>query len=141
MNDRGSSIPLVLAFFLIALLVVGGSVALATAFVQQRDVQDVCDGAAAAAAATALDLGRSRAGEETGVVPFADATAVETAVQAYLERDSERRAVRVHAALSPDRATVTLTCREDRELPFGAMFGRETITHTATSSAQAPTRD
>lgn len=139
-RDRGSSIPLVLGFFVIALLTVAGSVALASAFVQQRDLQDVCDGGAAAAAATALDLGASRSGADDGIVPFAAPAAVRAAVMTYLGRDPERRAVHIDALVSPDRATLTLRCREDRTLPFGALFGKDTITHTATSSAEAPTR-
>jgi hypothetical protein len=137
-DDRGSTIPLILGFFLIAMLVVAGSVALADSFVQQRDLQDICDGAAAAAAATAVDLGRGRATGEPHTLPFQDEQQVEAAVAAYLTRDPDRRHVHVAAAVSPDRATVTLRCTEQRTLAFGAVFGRRTVTHTATSSARAP---
>ena len=47
-DDTGSTIPMILGFFLLAMLMVAGSIALGQAFVQQRDLQDVCDGAAAA---------------------------------------------------------------------------------------------
>ena len=136
-DDRGSTIPLILGFFLIALLAVAGSVALADTFVQQRDLQDVCDGAAAATAATAVDLGRGRAGNPH-TLPFQDAQHVDAAVAAYLARDPGRRGVRVAAAVSADRKTVTLRCTQERSLAFGAVFGKPTITHTATSSARAP---
>jgi Flp pilus assembly protein TadG len=140
-DDRGSTIPLILGFFLVALLMVAGSVAFAGAFVQQRDLQDVCDGAVAAAAATAIDLGRSRTDAQATTLPFADAERVRQAVAGYLARDPGRRSVRATAAVSVDRATVTLRCSEVRTLPFGRLFGRPTITHTATSSAEAPTSD
>jgi hypothetical protein len=138
--DRGSTIPLILGFFLVALLVVGGAVALADGFVQQRDLQDLCDGAAAAAAASQLDLTRGAVIGQDGPAPFVDAAQVDAAVAAYLSRDAERRTVRVRATLTADRRTLVLHCRQRRVIAFGAMFGRPTITHTATSSVQAPVR-
>ena len=48
-DDTGSTIPLIIGFFLISMLMVAGSVAAGDAFVQQRGLQDVCDGAALAA--------------------------------------------------------------------------------------------
>jgi uncharacterized membrane protein len=140
-NDRGSTIPLVLGFVILALLMVAGSVAFADAFVQQRDLQDVCDGAVAAAASTAIDLGRSRVDAQAVTLPFADQGRVDAAVEAYLDRDPDRRSVRVAASVSTDRGTVTLQCAETRPVPFGRFFGRLSITHTATSSAQAPTSE
>jgi hypothetical protein len=136
-GDRGSTIPLVLGFFLVALLAVGGSVALADAFVQQRDLQDLCDGAASAAAASQLDLSRGVAPRD-GPAPFREPARIEAAVRAYLARDAERRTVRVRATLSPDRTTLTLYCSQRRTLAFGALFGDPAMTHTATSSARAP---
>lgn len=133
-NDRGSTIPLTFGFFLIAFVMVAGAVAVGEAFVQQRDLQDLCDGAAAAAAASAGDLDRA-AGVGTGdSLPFAHVSDV---VAAYLARDPERRGVRVHAALSRDRRRITLTCDETTSLAFGGFFGRGHVHHTATSSARA----
>jgi uncharacterized membrane protein len=134
-DDRGSTIPLILGFFLLALMVVAGSVALGDAFVQQRSLQDICDGAAAAAAASAGDLDR-----ETGIA-IGDAalrfTDVHDAVAAYLARDPARRSVHVSAALSADRERITLRCEQSTSLAFGAIFGRRQVRHTATSSARA----
>ena len=133
-DDRGSTIPLILGFFLIALLVVAGSIALGDAFVQQRNLQDVCDGAAAAAAAGAADLDR-QAGLATGnSLPFAH---VEAVVSAYMARDPARRSVHVSAALSPDRERLTLTCRQTTSVAFGALFDRPHVHHVARSSARA----
>jgi Flp pilus assembly protein TadG len=133
-DDRGSTIPLILGFFLVALLAVAGSVALGDAFVQQRNLQDVCDGAAAAAAASAVDLDRQRGVGNESSLRFAN---VDEVVGAYLARDPERRSVHVNAVLSPDRERITLTCEQTTALAFGAFFGRAHVHHTATSSARA----
>lgn len=135
-DDRGSTFPLILGFFLIALLVVAGSVAAGDAFVQQRGLQDVCDGAATAAAASGVDLGRGGQLESERALQFGD---VRAAVTAYLARDPVRRAVRVAARLSPDRQTLTLICEQTEKIAFGAMFGKgRGVHHRVTSSARAP---
>lgn len=133
-GDRGSTIPLILGFFLIALIMVAGSVALGQAFVQQRGLQDICDGAAAAAAASSADLDRERGIAAAGSLRFADIAQV---VNAYLARDPDRRSVHVNAHLSADRERITLTCEQTMPLAFGAFFGRAHVRHTATSSARA----
>jgi len=133
-GDRGSTIPLILGFFLLAVLLVAGSVALGDAFVQQRDLQDICDGAASAAAASGADLDRQRGLAADGSLRFADVSGV---VSAYLARDPERRGVQVDAALSADGTRITLTCQQTTPLAFGALFGKPQVRHTATSSARA----
>jgi uncharacterized membrane protein len=134
-DDEGSTIPLILGFFLLAMLVVAGSIALGDAFVQQRDLQDVCDGAAAAAAASSADLDRERTVGAAGTsLPFSDA---DQAVAAYLDRDSDRRAVQIRAQLSADRQRITLTCIRTTELTFGGVFGRGHVRHVASSTARA----
>ena len=133
-RDDGSTIPLILGFFLIAAFVIAGSVSLGQAFVQQRDLQDVCDGAAAAAAASAADLDRSGAVAAAQSLQFTD---VQTVVDAYLARDPGRRGVRVGAVLSADRRRIALTCTQTRALALGGLFGRARIRHVATSTALA----
>jgi hypothetical protein len=133
-DDRGSTIPLILGFFLIALLAVAGAVALGDAFVDQRNLQDVCDGAAAAAAASAADLDREHGIDAGGSLHFAE---VEKAIDAYLARDAERRHIQVRATLSDDATRITLTCEQTMPLAFGAVFGRSQVRHTATASARA----
>jgi uncharacterized membrane protein len=135
-REQGSTIPLILGFFLIALLLVAGSVAAGDAFVQQRSLQDVCDGAAVDAASQSVDLARDRDPTAGGAIRFAD---VQTAVLAYLARDPSRSGVHVVAALSPDARTLTLTCTQTTHIAFGALFGRGAgVHHTVTSSARAP---
>ena len=133
-DDRGSTIPLILGFFLIALIVVAGAVALGDAFVDQRNLQDVCDGAAAAAAASAADLDRTHGAGSGDSLRFAQ---VETAVRDYLARDASRRSVHVNATLSDAGTRITLVCAQTTSLAFGAVFGRPTVRHVARSSARA----
>jgi Putative Flp pilus-assembly TadE/G-like len=133
-GDRGSTIPLILGFFLVALIMVAGSIALGQAFVQQRNLQDVCDGAAAAAAASGADLDREHAVAAGGSLQFADVAPV---VDAYLARDPGRRGVHVNAHLSADRQRITLMCEQTTSLTFGAFFGRRHVRHRASSSARA----
>jgi Flp pilus assembly protein TadG len=133
-RDDGSTIPLILGFFLIAVFVVAGSVSLGQVFVQQRDLQDVCDGAAAAAAASAADLDRSGAVAAAESLQF---TYVHTVVGDYLARDPGRRGVQVSTMLSADRRRITLTCAQTRALAFGGLLGRARIRHVATSTALA----
>lgn len=134
LSDGGSTIPLILGFFLIALIVVAGSVSLAQAFVQQRDLQDVCDGAAAAAAASAGDLDRGGGLAQGDSLQFTD---VDREVGRYLSRDTSRTSVHVRVTLSPDHTRVTLRCRQSRPLAFGRFFDRSSVQHTATSTARA----
>lgn len=135
-GDRGSTLPLIIGFFLVALLAVAGSVAAGDAFVQQRNLQDVCDGAAAAAAASAADLGRGTAIAGGTELRFAGAQA---AVAAYLARDADRDQVRAVTALSPDATVLTVRCEQTSRIAFGAMFGLgRGVRQSARSSARAP---
>lgn len=133
-RDEGSTTPLILGFFIIALIMVAASVSLGQAFVQQRDLQDVCDGAAAAAAASSADLDRESSVAAGSSLRFSD---VRAGVVTYLGRDPSRHDVHVDVALSADRERITLTCRQTRALPLGSFFGRSHVRHTTTSSARA----
>ena len=108
-NDRGSTLPLILGFFLLALIMVAAAVSLGQAFVQQRDLQDVCDGAATAAAASSADLDRSGAVASGDSLQFTD---VRRTVDTYLRRDPTRTGVTVQVRLSDDRRRVTLRCSQ-----------------------------
>lgn len=135
-DERGSTLPLILGFFLVALVMIAGSVAAGDAFVQQRGLQDVCDGAAVAAAAGGVDLGRGGGLENQHALRFAGARA---SVTEYLARDPSRRSVQVNTRLSADARTLTLTCEQTEQIAFGAMFGKgHGVHHTVRSSARAP---
>jgi putative Flp pilus-assembly TadE/G-like protein len=133
-DDRGSTIPLILGFFVIALLMIAGSIALGQAFVQQRDLQDVCDGAVTAAAASSADLDRVDGVAAADSLRFAD---VGTAVRDYLARDPRRHDVRVQVRLTDDRRRIALTCSRDAPLAFGWLFDRRSVRHLARSAARA----
>jgi hypothetical protein len=133
-RDDGSTIPLILGFFLLALLMVAASVTLGQVFVQQRDLQDVCDGAAAAAAASSADLDRGVSVASGSSLQF---DGVSRVVDAYLARDPARRDIKVAVTLSPDHERITLRCHAVNSLAFGRFLGKREVPHTATSSARA----
>jgi hypothetical protein len=115
---------------------VAGSVAAGDAFVHQRSLQDVCDGAAAAAAASAADLARGSALAGGAELRFAGAQA---AVAAYLARDGDRAHVQAVTGLSQDATVLTVRCEQTSGIVFGAMFGLGRGVHqSARSSARAP---
>jgi uncharacterized membrane protein len=132
-GDRGSTIPLILGFFLIGLLVVAGAVMASDAFTQQRDLQSVCDGAAVAGA-NAIDSATARTHPLTTTLPLA---AVQAAVQSYLAADAGRADVTVEAGLSADGATVLADCRIRTRLAFASLIGHPNgIEQHARSQAQ-----
>ncbi len=116
---------------------IAGSVAAADAFIQQRGLQDVCDGAAAAAAASGVDLGRGGELSHESALRFAD---VDTACAAVPgPRPVPHRGARRHANWPTTPHTLTLTCRQTEPIAFGAMFGQGAgVRHVVTSSARAP---
>jgi hypothetical protein len=132
-DDRGSTIPLILGFFLIGLLMVAGAVMASDAFTHQRDLQSVCDGAAVAGA-NAIDAPAARTQELSVTLPLA---AVQAAVQNYLAEDPDRGAVSVQAAVSADGSTVLADCRSHTQLAFAGIIGRsDGIDQHAQSQAQ-----
>lgn len=134
-RDDGSTIPLILGFVVVAALVVCGGIAAGDAFVDQRDVQSVCDGATLAAAG-AVDTGAVRQGVGVGAGAAAPLAAVQRAAQTYLDRDASRSGVVVDAALSADGLRVDATCVQVRPVTFGAAFGfGNGVRHVVTSSA------
>ena len=139
-DDRGSIAPLILTFFLIALLLVMGTVAAGSAFLEQRDLQAVCDGAAVRAA-SGLDVPGAYAGP-TGqaALPLSDASA-QVAVAEYQARGYSGDPTLTMAA-STDGQVVTVTCARVVQIPFGAVFGQAAgLQRTAVSSARAPLAD
>lgn len=132
-DDRGSTIPLILGFFLIGLLVVAGAVLASDAFTHQRELQSVCDGAAIAGA-NAIDGPAARTRELTTALPLA---AVQAAVQNYLAEDAGRSAVSVQAAVTADGSTVLADCRVTTQLAFARLIGHpDGIDQHARSQAQ-----
>jgi hypothetical protein len=119
------------------MLVAAGYVAATDAFARRVDLQDVCDGAAVAAA-NSVDFagGRDVGGAQSnGFLRLAD---VQSAVNAYLARDPWRSAIRLTASLNADRTEVTVSCRRRSQIAFGWVFGKPGgVVATVTSSARS----
>lgn len=118
-GDDGSTIPLILGFFLIGLLFTGAAVALSDAFTKQRDLQSTCDGAALAAA-NQISSSAARSGLDDAV-PIGS---VEDTVSDYLSRDPNNQTIRTSGTLSEDGTTVELTCTQHNRVAFGALILR-----------------
>jgi hypothetical protein len=136
--DRGSVLPLILGCWLLVMLIVAGYVAATDAFAKRVDLQDVCDGAAIAAA-NSVDLVRARDGSpDRTAARYLELDDVQTAVQVYLARDGWRAAIEVAASLAEDHTQVTIACRRRTKIAFGWLFGKPGgVTATVTSSARS----
>ena len=141
-DDRGSTIPLILGFFLIALVAVGAAVALSDAFARQRDLQSICDGAAVRAANAADQTALHGAGTAREALPLTD---VDAAVSAYLtdtagsDGSSGTSAVRISGSVDETGTTVRLSCARHSRVAFGALIGHPAgIEQTATAQARSP---
>jgi hypothetical protein len=135
-RDDGSTIPLILGFLMLALLLVAGSVAVGDAYVAQSNLQSVCDGAAAAAASRADADTQRRSGDSGGYLRLGD---VQAEVQRYLQREPSRSDVVVTAVLDASGTTVQVSCERRAGLAFGSFFGFGSgIEQHATSAARAP---
>ena len=136
-DDRGSVIPLILGCWLLVMLVAAGYVAATDAFAKRVDLQDVCDGAAIAAA-NSVDF---VSGRDVGGAPghgFLQLDDVQSAVNTYLARDPWRSVIRLSASLNDDRTEVTVSCRRRSKIAFGWLFGKtDGVVATVTASARS----
>ncbi len=133
--EAGSTLPFVLVCWLVAALMVLGAVAASDAFLEQQEVQSVCDGAALAAANQADEAVVYRQGVGTEL-PLTRAGA-EAAVADQLADAG----VRLDAwSAATDGVEVTVRCTRVVEIAFGWLFlGGEPLERTAVASARAPT--
>jgi hypothetical protein len=134
--DRGSTVPLILGFFLIAFLMVAGSIAASDAYLDQRALQSACDGAALAGVGAIDESVAFTSGVgQYDSLPLGPARA---AAQTYLLRDAGRSLVRIENSSIADGSTLTLTCVERTPLAFGSMFGfGDGLEHRAHASARS----
>lgn len=139
-DDRGSITPLILTFFLIAALLVMGTISAGSAFLEQRDLQAVCDGAAVRAT-SALDENGAYAGPAgQTALPLSDAS-VQAAVAEYQAQGYSGDPTLTMAATT-DGEVVTVSCSRLVQIPFGAVFGKSAgLQRAAVSSARAPLAD
>ena len=114
-GERGSSLPFVLVCWTVAALMVFGAIAASDAFLEQQDVQSVCDGAALAAA--------NRTDEAAVAHHLAGGGATLDSWSA-----------------DTDGAEVTVRCTRYADIAFGWLFlGGKPLERTAVASARAPT--
>ena len=127
--------PFVLVCWLVAALMAFGAICASDAFLEQQEVQSVCD-AAALAAANQTDEGLVyREGVGTTVPLTADSTAAAVADQLA------DGATPLDAwSTETDGAEVTVRCTRSVQVAFGWLFlGGQPLERTAVASARAPT--
>jgi len=134
-GERGSTLPFVLVCWTVAALMAFGAVAASDAFLEQQEVQSVCDGAALAAANRADEAAvyASGVGEQ---VPLTRADA-----QAAVADQLATGGARLDSwSAATDGAEVTVRCTRYADIAFGWLFlGGRPLERTATASARAPT--
>ncbi|MGY1635189.1 pilus assembly protein TadG-related protein [Geodermatophilus sp. SYSU D00742] len=133
--ERGSTLPLVLVCWLVAALMALGAIAASDAFLEQQEVQAVCDGAALAAA-NATDEAALYAVGVGETLPLTR-TGAGAAIADQLADGGSRLD---QWAAETDGREVTVTCTRYVEIAFGWLFlGGQPLERTAVASARAPT--
>lgn len=127
-------VPFVLLSFLIALVMVCGGIAASVAFLEQRDVQSVCDGAAVVAA-NQIDEGGYFQLPSGDTVPLSDQS-VNAAVGGYLGSADQG----MHSwSASTDGRSVRVVCTRYVDIPFNNVFlAGAQLERTAIAVARAP---
>jgi uncharacterized membrane protein len=133
--EAGSTLPFVLVCWLVAAFMVVGGIAASDAFLEQRQVQSVCDSAALAAADQADEAVVYTVG--VGAQLPLSRSAAEAAVADQLADAG----VRLDAwSAETDGAEVTVRCTRSVQIAFGWLFlGGQPLDRTAVASARAPT--
>ena len=133
--ERGSTLPFVLVCWTVAALMAFGAIAASDAFLEQLEVQSVCDGAALAAA-NSTDEGavyRDGVGAELPLTRAAAQVAV-------ADQLADGGTALDSWSAETDGAEVTVRCTRSVEIAFGWLFlGGQPLERTATASARAPT--
>ncbi|MCZ2806301.1 pilus assembly protein TadG-related protein [Modestobacter sp. VKM Ac-2983] len=133
--EAGSTLPFVLVCWLVAALMVFGAIAASDAFLEQQEVQSICDGAALAAANQADEAAVYTRGVGTELPltrAAAEAAVADQLGDAGVALDSWSAAT--------DGAEVTVRCSRSVPIAFGWLFlAGEPLERTAVASARAPT--
>jgi hypothetical protein len=133
--ERGSTLPLVLVCWLVAALMAFGAIAASDAFLEQQEVQSICDGAALAAA-NATDEAALYSTGAGATLPLTRASTQAAVADQLADGDGRLDAW----ATETDGVEVTVTCTRHVEIAFGWLFlGGEPLERTAVASARAPT--
>jgi uncharacterized membrane protein len=134
-SERGSTLPLVLVCWTVAALMVFGGIAASDAFLEQRAVQSICDGAALAAANSTDERV-----VYTGGLPDQLPLTRESTEAAVADQLADGRAGLDAWSAETDGAEVTVRCTRFVEIAFGWLFlGGQPLERTAVASARAPT--
>ena len=115
-------VPMIMLCFLLAGTFVAGSVAASAAFLAQRDIAGVCDGAALAAANAVDRSAVGSGGAAADSLPLSAASVV-TAVGRYGRTQDNGAGDGTAFLAETDGTTVTVTCRRTVRIPFGALLG------------------
>ena len=134
-TEAGSTLPFVLVCWLVAALMVFGAIAASDAFLEQQEVQSICDGAALAAANEADEAAVYTLG--VGAQVPLSRSAAEAAVADQLADAG----VRLDAwSAQTDGVEVTVRCTRSAQIAFDWLFlGGRPLERTAVASARAPT--
>jgi Flp pilus assembly protein TadG len=133
--ERGSTLPFVLVCWMVAALMAFGAIAASDAFLEQQEVQSVCDGAALAAANRTDEAVVYASGVGTEL-PLTRATAQAAVADQLGDGGTQLDAW----SAETDGAEVTVVCTRYVDIAFGWLFlGGEQLERTATASAEAPT--
>ena len=134
-GERGSTLPFVLVCWTVAALMAFGAIAASDAFLEQQEVQSVCDGAALAAANRTDEavVYTSGVGAELPLTRAAAQAAV-------ADQLADGGATLDAWSAETDGAEVTVSCTRYVDIAFGWLFlGGDQLERTATASARAPT--
>ena len=133
--EEGSTLPFVLVCWLVAALMVFGAISASDAFLEQQEVQSVCDGAALAAANRTDEAVLYSTGVGTQL-PLTRATAQAAVADQLADAGAQLDAW----SAETDGVEVSVRCTRSVEIAFGWLFlGGEPLERTATASARAPT--
>jgi len=133
--ERGSTLPFVLLCWLVAALMVFGAIAASDAFLEQQEVQSVCDGAALAAAESA-DEGSLYTDGVGDQLPLTEA-GTQAAIAQHLAAEGSRLDA---WSARTDGAEVTVSCTRYIDIAFGWLFlGGRPLERTAVAGARSPT--
>ena len=134
-SESGSTLPFVLVCWTVAALMAFGAIAASDAFLEQQEVQSVCDGAALAAANRTDEavVYTSGVGSE---LPLTRATAQ----AAVADQLADGGTLLDAWSAETDGAEVTVRCTRYVDIAFDWLFlGGSQLERTATASARAPT--
>ena len=133
--EAGSTLPFVLVCWLVAALMVLGAIAASDAFLEQQEVQSVCDGAALAAANQADEAAVYAQGVGAGL------SLTRATTEAAVADQLGDTGARLDAwSVETDGAEVTVRCTRSVPIAVGWLFlGGQPLDRTAVASARAPT--